>query len=44
MEKSIIENNNDVFGKIYLDFYENKGQFYYFIERDDGLLQHQLSC
>ena len=43
MNLMIRENDEDVFGQIFLDFYENKGPFHYFMERDDGLLQHRLS-
>jgi len=41
---NVITNNaDDVFGKVFLEFYENKGPLYYFFERDDGLLQYRLS-
>lgn len=43
MDKELPKNEEDVFGKVFLDFYENKGPFYYFLERDDGLLRYRLS-
>lgn len=33
----------DVFGKVYIDFYEKKGPLCYFIERNDGLLSFRRS-